>query len=358
MHSNNAPNRVAVLDYLRGLAALSVVLFHTDKWVYGIWNPGTFFGKCGVYAVSLFFVLSGLTLTLVYKDKINDWRKDIFLFWTKRFRRIFPLLWLATTATLLLEKPLWSFWQIMLNYTGLFGFFDPAGDIALGAWSIGDELVYYAVFPFVLLLHRKKKHYFPLLMFFTLVLGALYAFLWLQPNVPIKQQWDFYVQPGNHLFFFLGGMATGLYPALLPSWPAKSWYLFALLLFVGVLYFPMGPEPSELINGWPRIFFSFACFGLVAALFASGSQLSPLPHRLFQWLGTISYGIYLLHPLVFRVLKAINARMVHGSEFWLIPATVLVTLFLSHVSWHWFEKPLLLKKWGPKTTRITPKKSG
>jgi peptidoglycan/LPS O-acetylase OafA/YrhL len=231
----------------------------------------------------------------------------------------------------------------LLNYTGLFGFFDPAGDIALGAWSIGDELVYYAVFPFLLLLSRKNN-FFPLATMFALALGAVYAFWLFQPNVPIKQQWATYVQPGNHFYFFLGGMAMGLYPALLPAWPTKSWYLFALVLCVGILYFPMGPEPAELLTGWPRVFFSFACFGLVAALFASGSQLPPLPHQLFQWLGTISYGIYLLHPLVFRVLKALNVRSVHWSEGWLIPATVVITLIISHVSWHWFEKPLLQKK--------------
>lgn len=344
MQSNNAPNRVAVLDYLRGLAALSVVLFHTDKWVHGAWNPSTLLGKCGIYAVSLFFILSGLSLTLAYKNKIHSWRTNFLPFWEKRFRRIFPLLWLATTATLLLEDPLWRSWQILLNYTGLFGFFDPAGDIALGAWSVGDELVYYTISPFLLLLFQKKQ-IFPLATGIALVLGSLYAFWWLQPNVPITQQWAVYVQPGNHLFFFLIGMAMGLYPALLPHWPSKSWYLIALTLFAGVLYFPIGTEVSELICGWPRVFYSLSCMGIVAALYASGLQLPTLPHRWFQWLGAISYGIYLLHPLVFRVLKALNVRTLQCSEVWLIPATVVVTLFLSHASWNCFEKPLLQYKW-------------
>jgi len=347
MSSNNAPNRVAVLDYLRGLAALSVVFFHTDKWVHGVWIPGTLIGKCGVYAVSLFFVLSGLTLTLVYKDKPCTWPTGFLSFWKKRIQRIFPLLWLATTATLLLEEPLWSFWQVLLNYTGLFGFLDPSGDIALGAWSIGDELVFYAVFPFILLLFPKKYFFFTVFAL-SLLLAALYANVWLQPDVPIKQQWSAYVQPGNHLFFFLGGMAMGLYPTVLPAWSTKSWMLVALVIVVGVLYFPIGPEPSELLCGWPRLYFSLACFGLVAAMYASHLQLPASSHKLFGWLGTISYGIYLLHPLVFRVLKALNVRSLQMPEYWLIPATVLVTLLVSHVSWHWFEKPLQQSKWPEK----------
>lgn len=52
--------RLHFLDYLRGIAALGIMLFHYSCWVFGEPEHGGFMARVGIYGVSVFYVLSGL----------------------------------------------------------------------------------------------------------------------------------------------------------------------------------------------------------------------------------------------------------------------------------------------------------
>lgn len=149
-----ASKRVQSLDYLRGITAVCVMLYHFVVWTKGPLNVETFLGKAGIYGVSVFYILSGLTLCLVYKKRALSW-KSSNEFAIKRLFRIFPLLWLSIGLTILLKyyqhKPLPDYWLLWLNSTGLFGFLHPGAYISTGAWSIGNELVFYTLFPFMVI---------------------------------------------------------------------------------------------------------------------------------------------------------------------------------------------------------------
>lgn len=58
--------RLHNLDYLRGIAASVIMIYHLSSWVFGRHDVGSFLGKSGVYGVSIFYILSGLTLFYVY----------------------------------------------------------------------------------------------------------------------------------------------------------------------------------------------------------------------------------------------------------------------------------------------------
>lgn len=337
--------RWAALDYLRGLMALSILVFHFDKWTTGYWCPTTIQGKLGVYAVSIFFVLSGMALMATYQEKMQPTWRSLTTYAIKRVFRIFPLLWLATAATIVLDEGQRPAADVFLNFSGLFGFWDASRDIATGAWSIGCELVYYTLFPIILFLTRRKKWLVLLITAGMALVGFHAAFglpAWPQ-YTPQNIWWPGYVQPVYHAFFFTAGMALVAYGSWLAAWPRWIWWVLMGVSLAVFLGFPLleRSNPEILIAGKVRIVFS--CCAIVAtAAWAYG--LATLPgvfQRVLTWLGAISYSLYLLHPLVYRVIKAVYARYPHFQEVWLLPLAVMGSFLASHLVFNFLELPAM-----------------
>ncbi len=136
-------NRLYNLDYLRGLAAFGIMIYHYISWCFGRYSAQDYMGRVGVYGVAVFYVLSGLTLFHVYhKEMVPTWLQ-IKHFFKKRIFRIFPLLWIVTIISVIISAKMPNLIHLFLNLSGLFGFF--AWDITFsgGVWSIGNELVFY-----------------------------------------------------------------------------------------------------------------------------------------------------------------------------------------------------------------------
>jgi exopolysaccharide production protein ExoZ len=339
-------HRIHNLDYLRGLMAFSILLFHYQKWTTDHWNPNTLLGKLGVYGVSIFFVLSGLTLGLVYGNgQLLPTKASVFAYAQKRILRIFPLLLLATTATLLLDaQGTWSWKLIFLNITGLFGFFQPDGDIALGAWSIGNELVFYCFFPILIWLEKGKLQWIlGLFWVISLAIGVYFAFERLNMDLSVHAQWKDYVSPGNNTFFFVSGVAMAVFGREIKNQRLANMIAFVLLLSVLVFYcYPIAGETGALIAGYNRLFLSALSILICATVWKLKLNVPRLLHQILHWLGEISYTIYLMHPLVYRVLKGMNARFFQLDLFWVAFFALPITLMVSHFIYHYFEKKLPL----------------
>lgn len=140
-------NRLYNLDYLRGIVAFGIMIYHFFTWSFGTFSSDTFLGRLGIYGVSIFYVLSGLTLYYVYHSRMEPTKDDIIYFFNKRIYRIYPLLWLATISSIILSRKFPDIQNLALNLTGLFGLFKWDTYFATGAWSIGNELVFYIFFP-------------------------------------------------------------------------------------------------------------------------------------------------------------------------------------------------------------------
>jgi hypothetical protein len=74
------------LQLLRGLAALGVVVYHTNIRINGVHSD--------LMGVSIFFVISGFIMVHITRDNADD-------FLAKRLIRIVPLYWILTIASLL-----------------------------------------------------------------------------------------------------------------------------------------------------------------------------------------------------------------------------------------------------------------
>ena len=135
--------------------ALGIMVYHYYTWTGFKFGAETLLGKIGIYGVSVFYVLSGLTLFIVYHEKLGI--GNIRNYFIKRIFRIFPLLWLSIFLSVVFLNNQASFTILLLNLSGLFGFVAPDRYIAVASWSIGNELVFYAFFPLVILLSRKIR---------------------------------------------------------------------------------------------------------------------------------------------------------------------------------------------------------
>ncbi len=105
--SNQYSRRIESLDYLRGIMALSVMLFHYYSWAFGSLDASSLLSKLGIYAVSIFYILSGLSLSIVYVNRSAN-KFNCYEFLLKRIFRILPLFIVVVSAYIalnLLSKP-------------------------------------------------------------------------------------------------------------------------------------------------------------------------------------------------------------------------------------------------------------
>jgi exopolysaccharide production protein ExoZ len=337
--------RLHNLDYLRGLAAFGIMIFHYSTWTYGEFNAQTFLGRVGIYGVSIFYVLSGLTLHHVYGGKISQ-RSDLTDFFVKRAFRIFPLLWLAIIATIILNRDIPSLEKLILNVTGLFGVIQWDQYIGVGVWSIGNELAFYLFFPVFVFLSKKSRIGFGIL---ALVLAAIYArfaFVVLDSTKDLPGQWRDYVNPLNQVFLFLGGFLIGMF------FRDKKLSLgFCLLLIVSsfalFIFYPLQEETIHMVTGPARIVFTLICFAICIGFFRMYLKLPVWIEGSLARLGEASYSVYLLHPIVYKGAGMfISLASKYGVSFpiyFRLVLSIILTLIISNLVYARFEKYFMKK---------------
>ena len=322
--------RIHTIDYLRGLFALSILVYH-----YATWGGYARFGtsvlhKLGIYAVCAFYVISGISFGYIYRRLRPNWA-GVWSFAIKRFFRLWPLYAIATLGAILLALPArpklsW----ILANLTLTFGLIKPTAYFAAGGWSIGNEVAFYCLFPAAIILLRKSQWAF--LPFFATSLGVAwwYAFVRLDPTHTLASQWAVYIRPENHLFLFLAGV-------LVSSWIGKisllPWVSYLALILAALIFvlLPLGEDEISIVTLWPRFAYGAICIA-VCAIGALGRW--PLPEnadRALEWLGLTSYSIYLLHPIVYLSLERVVRQPV---------ITALIALPVSLLTAHWVYRKI------------------
>lgn len=349
--------RLHNLDYLRGLAAFGILLYHYLSWTIGRFDSESTIGRIGLYGVSIFYILSGLTLFIVYYEKMNFSKNEIIGFIKKRVFRIFPLMWLVVIISILFSQKVPNVYDLIMNLTGLFGFINWDKYFAIGLWSIGNELVFYSFFILFLFSLKRSKLAFYIISFIVLFVFLYFAFFMFEDkseSLYSSNNWKTYINPLNQLFLFLSGFLLGY---LLNKRKMNN-KISLLLLFFGLFLFIFYPEYGDRINiisGNTRIVLTIASILICVGFFKSNFNLPSFVHKPLVLLGEISYSLYLVHPLIFYRIRFV-ADYISNHYFKInigvtLLVSIILSLIISYFVYNYFEK-YFIKLGNNKTSKI------
>jgi peptidoglycan/LPS O-acetylase OafA/YrhL len=320
------------LTVLRFIAASSVVVFHYGThapslaWAEPLWRYAN-------SAVSLFFFLSGFILTHVYWQRHVS-RSD---FYVARAARILPLYVLALMAAALfhLKQGTLRWDQLVLNAL-LVQAWVPGHSQSINSagWSLSVEACFYLAFPLLLTAIARVREAASLL---TLASGTWIVNVLLhvalvnaaRADGAITVLDDFSVyHPLTHLATFVAGMCAARLFSLERSGCERWWKPLLCLGLLGVAALPFVPEQT--LDYHHNGLFTPVFFSLVLGLAATPAHerlARLLSWRPFEFLGEISYGLYILQIPVawfFFALLAASGVTLSADQTFALLCMVLV----------------------------------
>jgi peptidoglycan/LPS O-acetylase OafA/YrhL len=152
-------------------------------------------------------------------------------------------------------------------------------------------------------------------------LGAILAVLFIDPERTRSLL-------GRYRRGFFAGVGSAL-AFLLATLPLSLWYDFEA---------SMSFWPSLTVLGFNLFFFSL--IGLVLC-HTGDPALRVLRDRRLCYLGIISYGIYIYHPIMFLCVARLTGALGMGDAWWVGPAKMAASVFLASLSWRYLEQPIL-----------------
>ena len=330
------------LDGLRALAVGAVVLHHYDI-VHG----------AASYGVHLFFVLSGFLISgILVRSRaaidigMESWKHALRRFYIRRMLRIFPLYFavvligIVANADAAREYAPW-----LLTYTINIKMAAQGWYISNFAhlWSLAVEEQFYLVWPFLMLFIPRRWLVWSAVM--MTAIGPLY-------RLNLVVNWQDLASEASGLSSYiatptaLDSLGVGsLIAIMVATEPGRvlmrRWMRFAvpsigLLLSVIVRYtdwWVLADTATAVVFGW-LIYRAASGFPGIA-----GRLLGAAP---LVFVGRISYGIYLYHPLVSTAVKRLAAqfKLPLPDGVWLIIILMTLTFSVAVVSWYAFERPI------------------
>lgn len=318
--SETAAAELPALTALRGIAALAVVFFHASFIAYHYAGGGVVptVWRRGYLAVDLFFFLSGFVLTHVYASRLGSgrgWRAIGQFFWA-RFCRIYPasLFTIAVYALLYASGRLYrpedfSFGTQMLASLTLMQvpwlhqvYINPP------AWSVSAEWYTYLLFPLLLpaVMGLERRT--------AALLGSLVLLLVAAGHLPFtheQQNWGWGALARAFLEFTAGVFGYRAYrDGLFCGFWQKDVTLIGIVAGLAV----------ALISG---VSDALLVVLLLALLLAAASNSGRMSHifkaRPLQWLGDVSYSVYIFQSVPFmlavRIAPALAAHGLTGVRF-------------------------------------------
>lgn len=335
---------------LRGLAALSVMLFHF-RWNLNEVSPrlGDELFGWGATGVDLFFLISGFVITLSAVRSTADISGSL-LFLRKRIVRILPAYYIILAITFLLSGAMSIFHYtdktenlisaLIFNpiYPNHAPFYvDDSGMYGV-RWTLNYEVYFYLVMSIMVML---KRRWLWAGMYFTTTLIILPLFAWgdftFQPTGYATDSALLGLLTNPMIFLFITGMSIGLVTPLLKS-PPNSFLIASLFisLVICTYCFMSGYFTGHglLSSGWIYAL-------LLIFVILSENRLGKYIPKILVKVGDISFSLYLIHPLlntgIGKRLEGIGVQP--GYTRFIL--SILISCVLAWVSYRYIERPLI-----------------
>jgi len=354
------------LNEIRAFSALLVLLHHLELLI-SVDNPAfsfikksvvsNFFLISGENGVSLFFVLSGFLISyLLLNEKEKEGRVAMGKFYVRRILRIWPLYFIIVILSFFVLPFLSDFKYFetnfkynsmigKLNYTYLiffvFFFFNYTmryiGGVA-GAnqlWSVNIEEQFYLIWPWLVQKFTQRnivKILITVILFKILFLLKMNRLTFLHIKVVNAIQ-SFIIE-----YMCVGAIGAILFynhRDIIITWFKKNLVLIPVVFFFGF----------SLFFNIPMLIKAICFLLLIFVVISRHVYFGPM-----DFLGKISYGIYMFHPIIMYLLMPFCAKNILtevGSVWQNVIVVLLIamaTIAISWLSFNYIEKPFLKLK--------------
>jgi len=335
------------LNTLRFFAAFSVLIFHSSQWYHHDFStPFKMFLHNLPVAVDFFFILSGfLIIYLLLAEKNSSKTINLKNFYIRRFLRIFPLYYLIITITYLFlqNKGEIIAWDKFSYFFGNFSMITKNAwtHTALNPlWSINIEEHFYFIIPFLVFITPiKHLKYLFWLIIITSILFRIYA------TITIPNNWmTIYMHTLSQMDLLAIGGLLALYHFKYKFKFQLPIFIF-LIIFLGFLIIMSLVDSKDYSNLYfasikKYIFTIPLILLLLLFVFDDNKNFNILKNnKALNYLGRISYGIYLYNSIIIDKLDKFT--WLHQHYYIKILLDIFVTLIIAIISYELFEKQFL-----------------
>lgn len=355
------------LNALRFIAASLVIIMHirSNQITQGLaaLPDWPIFFK-GLTAVSFFFVLSGFLITYILLREIETTNSlNIKKFYLKRIYRIWPLYFIIVGFGLLFYWYLapqlglqfdidYSKGLALLLYTffgaNLLNSLFHVGGILHVTWSIAVEEQFYLFWaPLVKKFKSNIKLVLLMVCIVSITINTLNAF-----NIfELEEGWQRFVHTLQFHYMAMGGWVAFLLFQNAEKLLSKKIFSskivqLIILAFIGWLF--LGYHKNEILDPLLILPSGFSFAWLIVNVSVNPNKIFGLDNKVFNYLGEISYGIYMYHMIVVYAVTFLSSKLLIDLPFAVLQSIYIVSVFsltimLSAASFRFLESNILQK---------------
>ena len=346
------------LNGIRAIAASIVLIFHIDQFFRLFELKSLGYHKTGMagYGVVLFFVLSGFLISYLLLTEKGKYKKiDLPKFYIRRILRIWPIFYAVIIISLLIflfNPSLISFPKnnVIITFTLYSLFLSNVGyGLGLGItsitplWSVGVEEQFYAFWPLLVNQSKNILRTLIIVIIIYLITKLFCRFLDYKTIYEIINISCFDCMAiggvGAYLYFIKSNLLKIIYH---PALQVLAWGV----LLVSIFY-----KPLHLFSIIDKEFHAIFYIIIILNVSTNSKTIIKLEYKLLDFIGKISYGMYVFHMIVLVATSYILTKILNYqptgtiSDYILVYSIVIFgTIGLASLSYYNFESYFLKLK--------------